>query len=82
MQKRKGRLGPFYHVNDDSGRMGGRRSPIERTSLWPYLLVSAPSIGVLNVHEAKKVLLLVQNEERMCEIRSFDQRPLPTSVYH
>ena len=63
-------------------RWGGGRSPIKRTSLRPYLLVSAPSIGVLNVHEVKKVLLLVENEERMCEMRSFDQRPLPTSVYH
>ena len=36
---------------------GGEGSMIERTSLRPYLVVSAPSAGVLNVHEAKNIPL-------------------------
>ena len=39
-------------------------------SLRSYLVVSAPSAGVLNIHEAKNVPLLVQNEERVCKMRS------------
>ena len=34
-------------------------------SLRPYVVVSAPSAGVSNVHEAKNVPLLVQNEKRV-----------------
>ena len=34
----------------------------------------------VNLREAKNILLLVQNEECMCEMRSFYQDP-PTSVY-
>lgn len=44
---------------------GGEGSPIEKTSLRPFLVVSAPSAEVSNVHEAKNVLLLVQNEEHV-----------------
>ena len=51
---------------------------MERTSLRPYLVVFTLSARVLNVREAKNVLLLVQNEERMHEMRSFDG---PPSVY-
>ena len=40
-------------------------------------MVSASSAGVLNVHEMRNVPLLVQNEERVQEIRSFDWGPLP-----
>ena len=36
----------FYHMNDDAS--------VERTSLRPYLVVSAPSAGVLKVCETKK----------------------------
>ena len=49
MQNGGGRSGPFYQVNDvlstqvDKGWEG---SPIKRTSLRPYLVVSAPSAGV------------------------------------
>ena len=71
-------------MNDVSvylGRQRGEGSPIERTSLRPYLVASAPSTGVSNVREAKNVLFPVQNEERVHEMRSFDRRPLPTSVY-
>ena len=50
----------------------GEGSPIKRTSLRPYLVVSAPSARVLNVCEAKNVLLQVRNEERMHEMHSFD----------
>ena len=49
----------------------------ERTSLRPYLVVSATSAGVSNVCEAKNVPLLVQNEKRLCKMRSFDRGPLP-----
>ena len=45
--------------------------------LRPHLVVSAPSTGVSNVCEAKNVLLLVQNEECVCEMHSFDRGPLP-----
>ena len=48
------------------------QSTIERTSLRTYVAVSAPSAGVLNVHEAKNVLLLVQNENMLCKMCSFD----------
>ena len=85
MQKQRGRPGPFYHMNDVSvylGRQrGGEGFPIERTSLRPYLVVSAPSTGVSNVCEVKNVPLLVQNEERVREMHSFDRGPLPASVY-
>ena len=56
-------------------------SLIEKTSFRPYLVVSAPSTGASNVLEAKNIPLLFQNEEHMCEVRSFDQGPLPPSVY-
>ena len=46
-----------------------------------YLVVSAPSAGVLNVCEVKNVPLLVQSEERIHEMRSFDGGSLPPSVY-
>ena len=59
---------------------GGEGSLIERTSLRPYLVVFSPFAGVSNVCEAKKISLLVQNEERMHKMCSFDQRPLPPSV--
>ena len=52
-------------------------------SLMPYLVVSIPSTGVLNVCKAKNVLLLVQNEECVCGMRSFDwgtHPPLSTKV--
>ena len=48
-----------------------------RTSLRLYLVVSAPSAGVSNVHKVKNV---VQNEECVREMRSFDQGPLPSSL--
>ena len=48
---------------------GGEGSPLERTSLSPYVVVSTPSTGVLNVCKAKNIL--VQNKG------SFNQRPLP-----
>lgn len=43
----------------------------------PYLVVSAPSVGVLNVCEAKNVSLLAQNEEHMI----FRSGSLSLSVY-
>ena len=74
-----GRPGIFYHMNDTivyPGR-GGEGSPIERTSLRPYLAVSAPSAGVSNFRESKNILLRVRNEERMHKMHSFDGGPLP-----
>ena len=47
----------------------------------PDLVVSTPSAGVSNVREVESVPLLVQNKERMREMRPFDQRHLPPSVY-
>ena len=70
-----GRPGIFYHVNDVD--RGGEGSLIERTSLRPCLVVSAPSTEVSNVCEAKNIPLLVRNEERVCEMRSFNGGPLP-----
>ena len=56
LQYAGGRPGLFYHVNDVLSTLvdtGGEGSPIENTSLMPYLVVSSPSTGVLNVHEVK-----------------------------
>ena len=55
-------------------RRGG--VPIDKTSLKPYLVVSVPSAGVSNVCEATNVLLLVQNEECVHKMCSFNQEPL------
>ena len=81
MQKKGGRPGPFYHMDDISvylsrqcGGGGGGGSPIEKTSLRPYVVVSAPSTGVSNVRKVKNVLLLV-NEEHMRKMCSFDGGP-------
>ena len=52
-------------------------SPIKRTSLSPYLVVSVPSAEVSNIREVKNILLLVQNEKRVHKMHSFDQGPLP-----
>ena len=81
----EGRPGPFYHVSDVSVYLSRQRRgeiPIERMSLRPYLIVSAPSAGVLNVHKAINAPLLVQNEEHMHEMHYFDGGPgPPLSVY-
>ena len=55
---------------------GGEGSPIERTSLRTYVVVSASSAGVWNVREAKNMSLLVQNEECMCKMHLSIQGPL------
>ena len=71
MRNGAGRLGPFYHVDDILSTQvdkGWDRSPIERTSLRPYLVVSAPSAGVPNIHEAKHVPFLVQTEESVHKV--------------
>ena len=68
---------PFYHMKDVSVDRGEEGSLIGRTSLRPFFVVSVPSAGVLNVHEAKNVPLLVQNKERVCEMRSFSRGPPP-----
>ena len=69
---------------DGSGKGGGvgwgRKGRIpyqKKTRLKPYLVVSAPSAGVSNISKVKNVSLLVQNQERMCEMSSFNQGPLP-----
>ena len=71
---------PFYHVSDiivHLGRQRGGGVPHRKNELRPYLVVSAPSAGVLNVHEAINVPLQVRNEERVHEMRSFDGDPPP-----
>ena len=72
MQKQRvGRPGPFYHVNNVSihlDRQSGEGSLIKTTSLRPYLVVSTPSTGVLNVRKVKNKLLLVQNKEQVCKM--------------
>ena len=51
----EGRPGLFYHVNAIIAcRQRGEESPIESTGLGPFLAVSVPNAGVLNVHKAKK----------------------------
>ena len=50
---------------------------MKRTSLRPFHLVPVPSAEVLNIREAKNLLLLVLNKEHMHEMRSFDRGPLP-----
>ena len=56
---------------------GGEGSPIERASLRPHLVDSALSTGVLNIHKAKNVPLLVQNGEHVCKMHSFERGPPP-----
>ena len=46
-------------------------------NLRPYLVVSAQSTGVSNVHKMKTILLLVQKEDCVCEMCSFSCGPLP-----
>ena len=43
-----------------------------KMSLQPYLVVSPPSTGVLNVHKVKNVPLLVQNEDCVREMCFFN----------
>ena len=74
MQKGRGRPGPFCHLNDVSvylGRQRGEGSPIERVSLRPYLVDSAQSTGVSNVHKVTNVPVLIQNEECLSKMHSF-----------
>ena len=40
----------------------GEGVPLERTSLSPYVVVSAPSTGVSNICKVKNIPLLVQNK--------------------
>ena len=56
---------------------GGEGSPVERTSQRPDLLVSAPSTGDSIVREAKGVPLLVENKERVREMRLSISDPAP-----
>ena len=82
IQKRRGKawsiLSCFVYV----GRQReGEGSPIEKTSLMPYVVVSAPSAGVLSIREAKNVPLLFQSKERVHKMHSFNRGSLPPSVY-
>ena len=71
-----GRPGPFYHVNDDSvyiGRQWGRRSPAKKNELESLSCSFCPKRwSVESLCEVKKVLLLVENKERVFEMCSFD----------
>ena len=60
----------YLHVKDVNvylGRQGGEGSPIEKTSWRPDS----------NIRKAKSVLLLVQSNERVREMRPFDEGALP-----
>ena len=57
----------------------GRQRGIKRMSMrpFPFLVVAVPSVGVFpKIREAKSVLLLVENEECVHEMCSFDWGPL------
>ena len=55
----------------------------ELTSWRPFLVVSVTSTEVVNVHEVKNVLLLVQDEEHMSEMFCFVlSRTLPPFCGH
>ena len=45
--------------------------PIERMSLRSFLVVTVSSARVLNFHEVKNILLLVQNKECVRETHFF-----------
>ena len=65
----------IYHVNDISvylGRQRGEGSPSKERAKG-LIFSSAPNTGVLNVHEVKRVPLLVQNEKHVHEMRLLDQ---------
>ena len=56
---------------------------IEITSWRPFLVVSVTSTEVVNVHEVKNVLLLLQDEEYMSEMFCFVlSRTLPPFCGH
>ena len=63
-------------INVYLGRQRGEGSPIERTSLRLYLVVSASVTEVLNIHKAKDIPLLVQNEECVSEMCCFDRHTI------
>ena len=46
----------------------------------PYLIVSAPSTGVLNVCKAKDVPLLIQNEEPVRKMQKESRVPDPFPI--
>ena len=78
MQNGGGRPGPFYHMNDILSTQvdkGWDRSSIERTSLRPYLVVSAPSAGVPTIHKANYVPFLVQTKESVHKVLLSDLSP-------
>ena len=60
----------------EGGRGEGAEFP-KKTCLRPYLVVSASSTGVSNISKVKNVPLLVQKEECVRKMSSFDQGPLP-----
>ena len=65
----------IYHVNDVSvylGRQRGGGVPIKERAKG-LIFSSAPSAGVSNVHEVKRVPLLVQNEKHVHKMRLLDQ---------
>ena len=66
--------GAFHHMNDISFYL-------KRMIMSHYLVVSAPSAGVLNVCKVKKVLFMVQNRKLVRKMCFFDGEPLPPSVY-
>ena len=61
----------FYHMNGDAR--------VETTSLWPYLVVSAPSAGVVKVCETKtktyRSRLQTKNACAKCILSMWDPFP-------
>ena len=76
MHKQNGKLGLSHRTLCLPRQMKGR-DPHRKMSLRSYLVVSVPSAGLSNVCKAKNISLLVQNEECVCKMHSFDWRPFP-----
>ena len=71
----------YNHVNDISIYLGRQRRggvPDQKNELEALSCSFCPSAGVLHVCKMKKIALMVQSKERMCEMQL---RTPPHSVY-
>ena len=66
----------WLEVRKNRGERPGRGSLFEKRSLRPYLVVSAPPTGVLNIQSAPSTGVL-NNLPHPLEFWTFNQRPLP-----
>ena len=74
----------FYHVHDVSVYLGGQRGgevPHRKNELEALSCSFCPKCWSFKRSRSENVPLQVRNEERVCEMRSFDGGPLPPSVY-